>query len=205
MAASGESPDGFVEIAGDPTLTKTVVLPLRVRLPLEGEMRSGLFWFCVFGWFGILGLVIMFVALTLFLAEPTSPFSVVFGICIGAVAFLFIANTVLYWIDLARPPPMLVLDASGICDRRATRQPVAWADVARGRIIFARGDITGMLFSLRRPVVARRNPFRVGAAHYLFRRGADTLVVPLAFFRNRRTIAYVAMALVRRHGGDVTT
>lgn len=203
--------DEAVEIPAEPDLRRSFdVPPQRVALPLKAE-RSGkqIVVFLVAAPAGAL-LLSCAAALLWLLAQGSSeapPLATllaisallsvlaIFGVIIGGAGLIC-----LY--DFLRDGPLLIIDAVGLWDRRATGQTIPWSDISRAEIISIRGNISVRL-KLHRPMQAHRSPFRFSAMpSKLFNTPDDELNVSVRFLSIRPYIlAHSILALVKRHGG----
>lgn len=62
--------------------------------------------------------------------------------------------------DLLLPHPVLVVDATGIADRRIADPPIAWSDVASATSLLRAGG--GVVLELRGPTATRLDALRPG-------------------------------------------
>lgn len=105
------------------------------------------------------------------------------------------------WQDLTLARPVLVIDESGIFDRRVTDAPVPWQQVkAATSLLPGRG---GVVLELDRPTEGRAHPFRAGT--FLFERPEPGLLhIPLISMTvPAARLAGAILELADRNGAEV--
>lgn len=103
--------------------------------------------------------------------------------------------------DLLLPRPVLVIDGTGIFDRRVTDAPIRWSEVAAATSLL--GGHGGVVLELRSPLPTRLNPFRAGT--FLFERPEPGVVhIPvLAMTVPAVTLVRTMLDHAGRHGARV--
>ncbi|TXR46617.1 hypothetical protein [Phyllobacterium endophyticum] len=200
-----------VEIPGEPTLTRSMVPSVLVRLPVEaGTHRSKNI---------VSGLLLVFLgAPSLSLAILLAPAA--FGAALGnqhfiasipmwlfllfiSVAMTGVALTCIA--DAVRKASVLILDAEGFTDARSGAH-VKWPEIKRATLLFTRSGIGSVDLHLRQATTAWQNPFRIGVLGFRSRPKPDHLIVSVAFLDVRpHVLAFTILALTRRHGGEAVT
>ena len=125
------------------------------------------------------------------------------GAGIGIICTVFIWSV---WSDLLLPRPVLVIDGTGIFDRRVADAPIRWSEVtAATSLLPGRG---GVVLELRSPLPTQLSPLRAGT--FLFERPepgvahipVQAMTVPAA------TLVRAMLGHAERHGaavGEVAT
>ncbi|CAN7301009.1 hypothetical protein LJR237_001484 [Bosea sp. LjRoot237] len=107
-------------------------------------------------------------------------------------------------IDAMRPSPILKIDQDGLFDARAGIA-IGWNSIVRARIGHHRYGIAHVALTLDRPLLAHRNPMRLGGG-LQWRRRSNRLCVPLMLLDQKAdVIAGTIMNFVSAHGGDVSS
>lgn len=117
--------------------------------------------------------------------------------------------TVILWSvsgDLLLPRPVLVIDGTGVLDRRVSDVPIRWSDVAAATSLL-RGH-GGVVLELREALPTRLNPFRAGTL--LFQRPEPGVAhIPvLAMTVPAASLVQAMLEHAEGHGarvGDATT
>lgn len=206
--------DGFgesrIEIPGEATLFRTVdIPPEQVVLPLApGPNIPAMTLLCAV--LGTLGLPLLVLGLGTFFGLvgsgelKSATIGVMAAGLLGLPGAFLTAPALAALRDLLRGSPLLVLGGEGFRDVRL-RHDVAWSEVERAQLAYVHKiGLSGVQLKLRRPIGARHNGFRFGAAPDLWRRGSDEVFISVLLLNIRRHIlAHVITGLVRRHGGEV--
>lgn len=103
--------------------------------------------------------------------------------------------------DLLLPRPVLVIDGTGIFDRRVADAPIPWSEVAAATSLL--GGHGGVVLELRSPLPTRLSPFRAGT--FLFERPEPGVAhIPVrAMTVPAVTLVRTMLAQAERHGAVV--
>src|SRR3954447_13131106 len=65
-------------------------------------------------------------------------------IAFGAPGLVLISGAAIAVSDFFRRGPLLVVDASSICDRRLSDQAIGWEEIEHAKVMFTRGGAVGI-------------------------------------------------------------
>jgi hypothetical protein len=199
----------YIEIPGEETFWKTVNLPPeRIELPLEARARVG-----PVDWLLLLpiALLLTFGALLLTLgtienlivgtfdwaALIVSPLSLLIAGC-------FLGPFLVLLGDSLSSRGYVRVSRLGIHDHRLTDQPVDWVDIAKAKLHYTKGGFGAVELTLRHPLAARHNAFRLGTIGLSWRRHADQLHVPvLSMDVSDRRLALAIVTLAKTNGAEI--
>lgn len=106
--------------------------------------------------------------------------------------------------DAMKPSPVLRVDQNGLSDAR-TGISVGWNSIVRAQIGHHRYSVAYVELTLDRPLLARRNPMRLGGG-LQWRRRSDRLRVPLMLLDQKAdVIAKTITVFVSSRGGDASS
>jgi hypothetical protein len=199
----------YIEIPGEETFWKTVNLaPERIELPLEARARVGLY-----GWFLLLpGALLITLGAVLFgwgVIENLMIGKVDISILVNwagftAMAVGFLCPFLVLVSDSLSARCYLRLSQQGIEDRRLLAQRIDWTDIAKAKLRYTKGGVAAVELTLRHPLAARHNPFRLGAIGFSWRRRADQLHVPLLCMDvSDRRLALAILTLAKTNGAEI--